>query len=97
MGKDFLCGLVDLFNREIINYSTVKNKDTILVRKALSHVNVSIEKIQIFHTDCGNKFKNKILNETLKTFHIKHSLNMKYFPYDNVVVETILKSSKRNF
>lgn len=54
-------------------------------------------KIQIFHTDRGNEFKNKTLDETLKTFHIKRSLSMKGCPYDNAVAEATFKINKTEF
>lgn len=65
--------------------------------KAFSRVNVSLEKIQVFHTDRGNEFKNKTLDETLKTFHIRRSLSMKGCPYDNAVAEATFKIIKTEF
>lgn len=97
MSWHYICVLVDLFNREIIGYSAGKNKDAALVSKAFSRVNVSLEKIQVFHTDRGNEFKNKTLDETLKTFHIRRSLSMKGCPYDNAVAEAAFKIIKTEF
>lgn len=97
MSWHYICVLVDLFKREIIGYSAGKNKDANLVSKAFSRVNVNLEKIQIFHTDRGNEFKNKTLDETLKTFHIKRSLSMKGCPYDNAVAEATFKIIKTEF
>lgn len=97
MSWHYICVLVDLFNREIIGYSAGKNKDAALVSKAFSRVNVSLEKIQVFHTDRGNEFKNKTLDETLKTFHIRRSLSMKGCPYDNAVAEATFKIIKTEF
>ena len=94
---NYICVLVDLFNREIIGYSAGKNKDAMLVNKAFSRVNVSLEKIHIFHTDRGNEFKNKTLDETLETFHIRRSLSMKGCPYDNAVAEATFKIIKTEF
>lgn len=74
-----------------------KNKDFILVRKAFCRVNVSLEKIQVFHTDCENEFKNRLLDETLKTFHIKHSLSREGCLYDNAVAEATFKIIKTEF
>lgn len=47
----YVCILVDLFNREIIGYSAGKKKEAQLVRKAFSTINVNLKSIQIFHTD----------------------------------------------
>ena len=63
---NYICVLVDLFNREIIGYSAGKNKDANLVSKAFARVNTNLKNIQVFHTDRGNEFKNKLLDETLK-------------------------------
>ena len=67
----------DLFNREIIGYSTGKNKDAGLVGKSFSRININSVKIQIFHTDRGNEFKNRTLDKMLETFHIDLSLSKK--------------------
>lgn len=97
MSWHYICVLVDLFNREIIGYSAGKNKNAGLVIKAFSRVDVNLEKIQIFHTDRGNEFKNQALDETLETFHIKRSLSMKGCPYDNAVAEATFKIIKTEF
>lgn len=97
MNWHYICILVDLFNREIIGYSAGKNKDAPLVSKAFSRVSVNLENIQIFHTDRGNEFKNRELDEILKTFHIKRSLSMKGCPYDNAVAEATFKIIKTEF
>lgn len=55
---NYICILVDLFNREIIGYSAGRNKDALLVNRAFTKVNTSLNNIQIFHTDRGNEFKN---------------------------------------
>ena len=54
-------------------------------------------KIQVFHTDRGNEFKNKIIDEVLKTFEIKRSLSKKGCPYDNAVAEAGYKIIKTEF
>ena len=94
---NYICVLVDLHNREIIGYSAGKNKDAALVGKAFSRVAINLEKIQIFHTDRGNEFKNRLLDETLEAFQIQRSLNMKGCPYDNAVAEATFKIIKTEF
>lgn len=42
---NYICVLVDLFNREIIGYSAGKNKNAALVSKAFSKVETNLEKI----------------------------------------------------
>ena len=54
MRWNYICVLVDLFNREIIGCSTGARKDASLVCKAFAGVSESLSQIQIFHTDRGN-------------------------------------------
>lgn len=93
----YLCVLVDLFNREIIGYSSGPNKDAELVKKAFSTVQTNLSQIKIFHTDRGNEFKNKIIDEILEVFEIERSLSMKGCPYDNAVAEATYKVIKTEF
>ena len=93
----YICVFVDLFNREIIGYSTGPNKDALLVYRALASIKADLHKIQLFHTDRGNEFKNKLIDEALETFKIKRSLSMKGCPYDNAVAEATFKIIKTEF
>ncbi len=93
----YVCILVDLFNREIIGYSSGKKKDSKLVEKAFATIRANLENIQVFHTDRGSEFKNSLIDETLKTFEIDRSLSMKGCPYDNAVAEASFKIIKTEF
>ena len=94
---NYICILIDLFNREIIGYSAGKNKDAVLVCKAFASVKVKLSNIKIFHTDRGNEFKNNLIDKTLETFNIKRSLSMKGCPYDNAIAEATFKIIKTEF
>ena len=91
---NYICVLVDLFNREIIGYSAGRNKTADLVKQAFQSVNGTLKDIQIFHTDRGNEFKNQTIDETLKAFEIQRSLSHKGCPYDNAVAEATFKIMK---
>lgn len=97
MSWNYICVLVDLFNREIIGYSTGRNKTADLVKQAFQSVKGSLKDIQIFHTDRGNEFKNQTIDETLKAFEIQRSLSHKGCPYDNAVAEATFKIIKTEF
>ena len=97
MRWNYICILVDLYNREIIGYSTGANKDSRLVFKAFSRVKGNLSAIQIFHTDRGNEFKNSVIEETLEAFGIERSLSRKGSPYDNAVAEATFKIVKTEF
>lgn len=96
-GWNYICVLIDLFNREIIGYSAGRNKDAQLVSRAFASVKNNLSKISIFHTDRGNEFKNKLIDETLDTFKINRSLSKKGCPYDNAVAEATFKIVKTEF
>ena len=70
---------------------------TELVLKAFSKISGNINDINIFHTDRGNEFKNKLIDELLEVFKIKRSLSMKGCPYDNAVAEATFKIFKTEF
>ena len=53
--------------------------------------------INIFDTDRGNEFKNKIIDDVLTTFNIDRSLSKKGCPYDNAVAESTYKIIKTEF
>lgn len=93
----YICILLDLYNREIIGYAAGKNKDAKLVCKAFSKIKIPIDEIAIFHTDRGNEFKNKAIDELLTTFKIRRSLSKKGCPYDNAVAEATFKVIKTEF
>lgn len=94
---NYICVLVDLFNREIIGYSAGPHKTALLVKQAFQTVKGSLGEIQIFHTDRGNEFKNQLIDETLDTFDIRRSLSHKGCPYDNAVAEATFKIIKTEF
>lgn len=97
MSWNYICVLVDLFNREIIGYSAGFRKDAVLVTKALASVKTNLKNIQIFHTDRGNEFKNQLIDEALEAFEIERSLSTKGCPYDNAVAEATFKIIKTEF
>ena len=94
---NYVCVLVDLFNREIIGYSAGIHKDAQLVYDAFAAVQTDLRKIQMFHSDRGSEFKNEIIDTVISTFQIKRSLSMKGCPYDNAVAEATFKIFKTEF
>lgn len=93
----YICVIIDLSNREIIGYSAGGNKNAELVYKAFSRIKHDLNKINLFHTDRGNEFKNKVISELLSTFNIERSLSNKGCPYDNAVAEAAFKVIKTEF
>lgn len=94
---NYICLLINLFNREIIGYSAGAKKDSSLVYEAFMNTNINLSKVKIFHTDRGNEFKNKFIDEVLKGFDIERSLSKKGCPYDNAIAEAGYKIIKTEF
>ncbi|AKS69425.1 hypothetical protein RN70_07940 [Staphylococcus schleiferi] len=63
----------------------------------MSKINHNLEQIELFHTDRGKKFDNKLIDEVLKTFKIRRSLSTKGCPYDNTFAEATMKAIKTEF
>ncbi|MBS4761512.1 IS3 family transposase [Carnobacteriaceae bacterium zg-ZUI252] len=93
----YICVLIDLFNREIIGHSTGPNKDATLVKRAFQSIPYNIGNIQIFHTDRGSEFDNKLISQVLDTFEISRSMSAKGTSYDNAVAEASFKAIKTEF
>ncbi|MPM93351.1 IS3 family transposase ISClsp1 [bioreactor metagenome] len=94
---NYVCILVDLFNREIIGYSAGSHRDAQLVYDAFATVKTDLRRIQMFHSDRGREFKNDLIDQVIETFQIKRSLSMKGCPYDNAVAEATFKIFKTEF
>jgi transposase InsO family protein len=54
-------------------------------------------RLELFHTDRGSEFKNKLIDQALETFGIERSLSEKGTPYDNAVAEATFKTIKTEF
>lgn len=94
---NYVCLILDLFNREIIGFSAGKNKEALLVYQAIASIKYDLNNIQIFHTDRGSEFKNNMIDGVINTFNIKRSLSKKGCPYDNAVAEATFKIFKVEF
>jgi len=71
----YVCIIIDLFNREIVGSAAGIHKDASLVEKAISTIKYDLNKVNVFHTDRGNEFKNKLIDEVLSKFNIHRSLS----------------------
>ena len=87
--QHYICVFVDLYNREIVGFSTGENKDALLVYRALSSIKGNLHTIKMFHTDRGREFKNEVIDEALET--------LKGCPYDKAVAEATFKIIKTEF
>ena len=93
----YICIIIDLFNREIIGYASGGKKNAELIYEAFRKIQYGLSKINIFHSDRGKEFDNKIIDKLLGTFTITRSLSEKGCPYDNAVAEATFKILKTEF
>lgn len=54
---NYICVLIDLYNREIIGHSAGENKDAVLVSKSFASIQGNLSNTNIFHNYRGNEFK----------------------------------------
>jgi len=94
---NYICIIVDLYNREIIGFSVGKQKNADLVQRAFASIKSSLFKMKIFHTDRGMEFRNQKIDKLLEIFNIERSLSKKGNPYDNAVAEATFKVIKTEF
>jgi transposase InsO family protein len=94
---NYICLIIDLFNREFIGYAAGKKKNAELVTEAFKSIKRPLDQINILHTDRGNEFKNKAIDDILDRFDIERSLSNKGCPYDNAVAEAAFKVVKTEF
>lgn len=85
---NYVCLLVDLYNREIVGHSAGPGKDARLVKSAFATLSFPISDIEVFHTDRGSEFDNAEIDLMLEAFGIERSLSAKGCPYDNAVDES---------
>ena len=97
IGWVYLSVVLDLYNREVIGYSTSKNIDTELVKRSLGNAilrNGTKEGL-IFHSDRGSQYASKGFQEMLDKHGIKGSMSRPACPYDNSCVESFFATLKK--
>lgn len=94
---NYICTIIDLFNREIVGYSVGPNKTAELVLEAFESIKRPLDKVNLFHSDRGSEFKNKAIDELFDKHNIQRSLSHKGCPYDNAVAESTYKIIKTEF
>ena len=94
---NYICTILDLYNREIIGFSVGENKTYNLVLEAFNNINRPLNKVNMFHSDRGSEFKNKAIDELLQSHNITRSLSAKGTPYDNAVCESTYHIIKTEF
>ena len=98
LGWVYLSVVLDLYNREVIGYSTSKKINTELVKRSLGNAilrNGTGEGL-IFHSDRGSQYARKGFQEMLRIHGINGSMSRPGCPYDNSCVESFFATLKKN-
>lgn len=99
-GRQYLCAIIDLFDRAIVGYKIQKNQTVRLVKNtiesALRNEDLSNCPKLILHSDQGRVFKSgKYLNSFLKDTPIVQSMREKASPCENSVIESFFSNLKK--
>jgi transposase InsO family protein len=93
----YLCIMLDLCGRFLEGFAASQSKDASLAHKAILSVKGDLRDIDIFHSDKGSEFLNKLIDRTLLAFEIQRSTSGKGNVYDNSVAEAMFKTIKKEF
>lgn len=94
---NYICVLIDLFNRELVGWSAGDHKTPELVKWAFDNACIDFDRVMIFHTDRGVEFKNELIDSFLNEHGIIRSLSRKGTPRDNAVAESTYHIIKTEF
>ena len=98
LGWVYLAIVIDLYNREIIEYCVGKRNDAELVKRALANALVrtgASGKGIIFHSDRGCQYSSKSFQKMLEKHNLTGSMSRPGCPYDNAPVASFISSAKR--
>ena len=95
----YLAVVMDLFNREIVGWSTGKSLETDLVLRALDAAmrKVGPDAEIIFHSDRGSQYASEAYRKFLKNNNIRPSMSRRGNCYDNAYVESWFSSLKKEW
>lgn len=90
LGWYYLAAVMDLYNREVIGYSTSKNIDTELVKQAISNAIARYPEVQgtVFHSDRGSQYASAGFKNILDDYGKVQSMSRGGCPYDNSCMES---------
>jgi transposase InsO family protein len=93
----YLCIMLDLCGRFLEGFAASQSKDASLAHKAILSIKGDLRDIDIFHSDKGSEFLNKLIDRALRAFDIKRSTSGKGNVFDNSVAEAMFKTIKTEF
>ena len=94
---NYVCVLVDLFNREIIGYSAGEHKSAELVKQALGNAigRSGVAEGLVFHSDRRSQYASRGYQKMLAEHGIKGSMSKPGCPYDNASMESFFATLKK--
>ncbi|MBI9008515.1 MAG: IS3 family transposase [Tenericutes bacterium] len=97
LGWYYLACVMDLYNREVIGYSTSKNIDTELVKRALGNAIAKYPNVEgtIFHSDRGSQYASAGCKNILSDHKMIQSMSRPGCPYDNSCIESFFACLKK--
>jgi putative transposase len=97
LGWHYLAAIIDLYNREVIGYSTSKNIDTELVKQAITNAIARYPGVQgtLFHSDRGSQYASAGVKTILEDHGMVQSMSKGGCPYDNACMESFFAYLKK--
>ncbi len=97
LGWYYLACVMDLYNREVIGYSTSKNIDTELVKRAIGNAIAKYPHVEgtIFHSDRGSQYASAGCKNILDDCGMIQSMSRSGCPYDNSCIESFFAGLKK--
>ena len=93
----YLCVVLDIFNRQIVGWSTKKNLGKELVLDAFNKALLRRNPVAgtIFHSDRGCQYTSDEFRQTLEKYGFQQSMGRKGTCYDNAITESFFSTLKK--
>lgn len=92
---NYVCLLVDLYNREIVGHAASGRKDSRLVKAAFATLGFPPTGIDVLRADRGSEFANSDIDDPPEAFDIRRSLSRKGDPRGNAAIEPASRTLKK--
>ncbi len=93
-GFMYLCAIIDLYSRKVLNWSVSNTMSAEWCNEILLEAIKNHGKPEIFNTDQGSQFTSELFINTLKNNEIQISMDGKGRAIDNIFVERLWRSVK---
>jgi transposase InsO family protein len=97
----YICGIIDVFNNELVAHHISKRCDTNLVLETLKMLKSNYPEVSlkeaIIHTDRGTQFTSKKWHLKLEELNLIPSMSPKGSPVDNSPIESFFSTLKAEF